>query len=345
VKIVAFPRDDSTYIESLYNAIEARGVEVVPGDWSGRWLLRHIGKDTVAHLHWPSFLYSDRGAWLSSLYFYLRFLVFVTILATRARAIWWTAHNLLPHERARWPIVDSIARMLVIRISDTVFVHGAEARREVVARFPAAERKCVQIPHGHWIDRYGPRLRRQDARSRLSLSQDAYVYLFFGQIRPYKNVELLIRAFLRCASNSDVLLVVGSVSDAEYRHRLESAAQADRRIALVAGFVPDNEVSAYLSAADVFCAPYSDILTSGAAMLAMSYGLPLVSIDKGFLREISTHETGVLIPPNDEAALAKAMTEMKSLNFDASQIVEEARRHSFDVAAEITVRQLDRYRD
>ena len=89
----------------------------------------------------------------------------------------------------------------------------------------------------------------------------------------------------------------------------------------------------YLAACDAVVAPYRETLTSGTAMLAMSFGRPLVSIASGHLLDVIDRETGELYDAADASGLRDALDRIRRRAFDESRILEHARRFTFDDAA------------
>ncbi|HEY9104142.1 glycosyltransferase [Chitinimonas sp.] len=338
MRIVAFPHRGIAYNDAFYAALEQQGVEVVTGEWAGRWLLHSLQPGDIVHIHWPSFLYISHGGYLLVLRRFCRFLFLLLLARWRAGALWWTAHNLLPHERCVLPALDVLARQVVIRLSQRILVHGAEAEAILCARFPAVAGKCVRIPHGNWIDHYPPAPDKTSARAELGLAPGAYVYLQFGQCKPYKNLEGLIEAFARYQAEDAVLLIAGSFADKGYLAQIGDMAAKDTRVRLDARYLPDELLVRYLSACDVVCMPYREILTSGTAMLALSLGRPVLSVNRGFLHEVITPEVGLLVEPGDQAALVAALAQVRTRRWDEATILAEARRYTFADAAAICLK-------
>jgi glycogen synthase len=100
-------------------------------------------------------------------------------------------------------------------------------------------------------------------------------------------------------------------------------------------YIPDNMVSTYLAASNTMCIPYREILTSGTAMLAMSYGLPLISIKRGFLEDVVSKSTGLLNEPNNDSELKEAMQNVIHIDWSAKDILEHAKKFTFYDAARI----------
>jgi glycosyltransferase involved in cell wall biosynthesis len=117
--------------------------------------------------------------------------------------------------------------------------------------------------------------------------------LFFGNVRPYKNVPLLIEAF-RAVSHAqrDVQLVIagqpGRMMEVDELQRL---AAADSRVRLALEFIPDEKVPLYMGAADVVVLPFNSILNSGSVFLALSFNRAVLAPRLGALPEIQ-HRLG-----------------------------------------------------
>ena len=336
-RIVAFPAGGIAYNEGLYRAFGEQGVEVVEGVWAGRWLLDSLRRTDVVHIHWPSFLYGTRGSKWQALRAFVRFALLLGLVRWCVREIWWTAHNLMPHEANAWPALDTLGRRLTIAASRRVFVHGPGARQVLVERFPSCRHKVVEIPHGHWIGFYPPCASRSEARTRLELPQDAVVFLLFGQCKPYKNLESLIEAFQQLDGPRFRLVIAGGFSDKGYLARVRERASADPRIHIEARFIEDSEVSLYLMACNAMCMPYREILTSGTAMLALSYGRPVLSLRRGFLLDVITPEAGVLIERTDVPSILQGLRELCERSWDDAAILAHCQRFSFEAAARISL--------
>ena len=336
-KIIAFPLAGIAYNDGLYAEFRAQGAEVVKGEWAGRWLISNLHSGDVVHIHWPSFFYASQGSIVEILRSFLRFLLLISIIRIRTKEIWWTAHNLMPHVRCRIPVLDTIARNVVIRYASRVFVHGEEAKKILLSKFQISPGKIVLIPHGHWISHYPACESKAQARINLDMPCESFIYLFFGQCKPYKNLEGLIEVFRKVARNDDALLVAGSFSDKTYLAKILAITADDPRIRIDHGFIPDDKVSEYLMACDVMCMPYREILTSGTTMLALSYGRPVLSINRGFLRDTVSSECGVLVEPGDSESLADGLRAMRAKSWVSAEIMQVAEKFTFHDAAKLSL--------
>ena len=179
---------------------------------------------------------------------------------------------------------------------------------------------------------------RAAARARLGIPDDQFVFLSFGSCREYKNLEHLVRSFQRSAARGASLWIVGRFQSDEYAKRVKR--QIDERpqaIRFVDAFIPDQEVQHYFVACDVVVFSYADVLTSGAAMLALGFGRPVVAPRLGHLQDVIDSASGVLYDPAEPDGLAKAMTAAAARRFDESTIQKHARRFDWRDAAARTL--------
>lgn len=319
--IYGFPTQGSSYTQSLYDAVRQRGVEVGDGIWAGRWLLSHLRCGDTLHLHWPSFQYYDPKSTTRSLWSLLRFVVLFSILHLRGVSIVWTAHNLYPHDGGRDVWMHRFARWFVVRIADRIFAHGPTAVSIVQQEFNVCSNKLRVIRHGHWIGAYPNETTRVDARQSLGLSATAHVFLFIGLCKPYKGLEALIEAMASLPSGA-LLVIAGHFQSREYQAAITSLVERTGRalVSIHPGFIEDEKLQLFLNAADTVVLPYREILTSGTAMLAMSYGRPVVAPRMGSLVDIVDETCGVLYDVNDSAALGQAMQQARNKNFNSDEI-------------------------
>jgi glycosyltransferase involved in cell wall biosynthesis len=153
---------------------------------------------------------------------------------------------------------------------------------------------------------------RETARGELGISESR-VLLFFGFIKAYKGLMVLLDAMprLRALFGDDDfrLLVVGDFYEdsTPYRQRIAELGIADR-LTLVDGYLPNEDVPRYFTAADLVVLPYLSATQSGIVQIAYRYDRPVVTTRVGGLPEfVDEGETGTMVPPGDPDALAQAV--------------------------------------
>jgi beta-1,4-mannosyltransferase len=263
------PDTGNPYTALLSGALERRGALV--DEFSPGRLLR--GRYDVWHLHWPERL-ANEGHPLRRV---LAFAALVAVARARRVRVVWTVHNVEGHGRARRPRLErGLMRFLSRRLDGIVALSGAgagEARR----RYPALDRApVVVVPHGHYVGSYPNAVSPTDSRTLLGLSAGDRVVAFVGRIRPDKGVERLIHEFRGLDDAGARLVVAGRPATAELGLAVETAAAGDGRIQLHLDEVADEELQVFLNAADLVVLPYERLLESGIALLALSFGRPVL---------------------------------------------------------------------
>jgi beta-1,4-mannosyltransferase len=335
--IIGIPIGPDSYTTCYYSALQNSGARVIEGDLSGRWLLANRRGADYLHLNWPSFFYRDRSA-IVSLKNFVRFVFLLLLTRLCGIRLLWTAHNLYPHDRNKIAVLDRIGRNILVSLSYRVFAHGASAARAVTQEFPGVHGKLVIIPHGNWIGFYEDKCSRVTARARLKIPADQFVFLFVGLCKEYKNLEYLIKCFQNGPFGEAALWIVGRFQEAEYSARVKAQIEHQpQQIYLEERFVPNDELQYYLTACNVVVMPYTDILTSGSAMLAIGFGRPVIAPCLGHLQDVINPDCGVLYDPSDEKGLSRAMQHVQGHHFDDAVIQQHARRFEWQDAAMKTI--------
>ncbi len=224
------------------------------------WRAALLGRWDVLHLHWPENLLGARTPARRTARRAL-VLALVLRLAATGRPVVRTLHNLRPHE----PPGRLDAVLLCALESRTVHRVRLNARTPVPAGAAA-----TTVLHGHYLD---------VLVARPGLSPKPGRMLHFGLLRAYKGVEDLLAAFAGVSDLSGSLHVVGAVhphAPVGLREALSVAAAADPRVHLTLRHVPDDELAAELAAARLVVLPYRDVHNTGAALLALSAGRPVL---------------------------------------------------------------------
>jgi len=213
-----------------------------------------------------------------------------------------TAHYILPPAPTRRQTAG--ARRLFSRM-DAVIAHsehGAARLREEVGLDPARVRV---IPHGAFD--YLTHLPEEKSLPPELEGAEGPVILFFGLLRPYKGLDLLLDAF-RQVEGAELWIVGNPRMDAEPLR--SAAAAAPGRVRFVTRFVDDAEIPAIFRRADLVVLPYRDAEHSGVLYTGLAFGKPLVLSAVGGFPEVAATGAARLVAPEDPAALAAALTEL-----------------------------------
>ena len=272
------------------------------------WFLQNAKGTTILHIHWVSPLYIRH--WKTPLWF-ARFIIKLILARLLGYKIVWTVHNILPHKDKN-PVFNVLGRLSMAILANDIIFHCRYAREEFTSRFLRKKNLHI-IPHGNYLNWYKPLIKKTKAREKLRIHRDAFVYLFFGKICVYKGIQDLLSSFKQSKDPKVVLLIAGHC-DPEEESALYKMSGDDSRIHLLPGFVDPNDVHYYLSAADVFVVPFRNVLTSGSAILAMSYGLPVIAPAIGCLPETIKPNAGILYDSAGGNELYKALESIKELD-------------------------------
>ena len=313
MKVLMLPdySQSNPYQRELVAALKDYGVDVTLCSFNALPLLRAVwkyGKPDVLHLHWTDgFIVA--GNWLKTILKTMRFLIELLIVKSIGIRVVWTVHNLSNHEKINSNYESYINRILV-HFYDQIIVHCSAARKAAVQLYHLADSfasKVHVVPHGHYMNCYENHITRHDARIKLDYDEDTILFLFFGSIRPYKGIFELIDVFCRIENPKVRLLIVGNPSNDVTRTELINRCQIDSRIKTCLQYVPENEIQIYMNAADVAVFPYTDILTSGSVLLAMSFGKAIVVPRIGCISETLDSQGNFLYDPDEINGLSKAI--------------------------------------
>jgi D-inositol-3-phosphate glycosyltransferase len=296
-------------------------------------------KPAIFHILWNNrFELFDR----TLLMLYYRFL---------GKRIVLTAHNV---NAGRRDSTDTPLNRLTLRIqyrlADHIFVHTEKMKLELIEDFGVHEARVTVITFG--INNVLPNtaLTSGEAKQRLGIPDGQRTILFFGRIKPYKGLELLIDAFqqIQARGGDHRLIIAGMPVQCEkYWTTIREAIREDvqtGQILLRADFIPDEGTELYFKAADVLVLPYRGVYQSGVLFLAQSFGLPVIASDVGSLKDdIVEGKTGFVFRPEDPADLARTIERyfksnlFKGLDGHRQEIREHCKRlHSWDLVGEMT---------
>jgi glycosyltransferase involved in cell wall biosynthesis len=212
----------------------------------------------------------------------------VVLLRAFRRPLVLTAHDVLPREPR--PGQRAAQRRLYERV-DAIVVHSEHGRARLVGELGVSEAKIAVIPHGVLTPAGDDRLPEELA------GVEGPVALFFGLLRPYKGLDVLLEAW-RGIEGAE-LWVVGMP-------RMDTSAlraAAPPGVRFVERFVPDGEVAALFRRADLAVLPYREVDQSGVLFTALGAGTPLVLSAVGGFPEVAAEGAAELAAPGDAAAL------------------------------------------
>lgn len=210
--------------------------------------------------------------------------------------------NVIPHESH---FFDRPLTSYYIKGSDG-FVVLCNAVRDDLLRI-APDARCIVSPHPIYSN-FGDRIPRQEACRRLGIDPDMKTLLFFGLIREYKGLDILLEAFSALDSSYQLLIGGEAYGSFEKYRRLIDSSPNRSRIHLFDRFISDSEVAGFFCAADLCVLPYRSATQSGISSIAYYFGLPMVTTAVGGLKEmIGDSGTGIVTDEISPAAIRAAI--------------------------------------
>ena len=214
-------------------------------------------------------------------------------------------HNALPHERRPGDI--TLSRYFLSKC-DGLLVMSESVSKDIKQLGVSLPQKMTGHPVYSF---FGEPVHKAEARKTLALSLDVPVILFFGFIRRYKGLHVLLDSMAEVAKQlPDIqLLVAGECyeDEAAYVKKI-SDNHLEANIHFHTDYIPGDQVKNYFCAADLVVQPYLSATQSGVAQIAYHFERPLIVTDVGGLAELVPHEVaGLVIPPDDANALSMAI--------------------------------------
>lgn len=295
---------DNPYQKLLYDALRVSGVNCSGMSGKGftfRWLLDNWRTYQYIHFHWLFGIYDldNTGLTVKKAGIFLTKIIFARIMGYR---VIWTVHNLISHEPTNLKC-ERVLRKITGRMVNHIIVHCNYAKRKVIDEWRIGSAKIAVIPHGSYIGHYPNNTSREEARKRLGIAADSFTFLFFGMVRGYKGINRLVESFkdVKKQFPNISLIIAGRPFDGQIKCEIESIA-AEEGISHHLRYILDDEVQYFFNAADVVVLPYQNILTSGGAILALSFGKPVIVPAIGCLPELIDDEIGFVYTNGNQLA-------------------------------------------
>jgi D-inositol-3-phosphate glycosyltransferase len=238
--------------------------------------------------------------------------------------------NVVPHEKRPG---DKILTKYFTSGIDGAIVMSNSVRDDLKA---FRENIPVKYSPHPLFDNYGRSVSRDEAMATLKLDSDTSYMLFFGFIRAYKGLDMLIEAFAdkRLRNSKLKLLVAGEFyeDDTPYRDLIKKY-NLQNDIIICDRFIKDDEVSLFFSAADLVVQPYRSATQSGVTQIAFHFEKPMLVTEVGGLREIVPHgKCGYVVKP-DPTEIADAILDFFTNNRKAAYtegVKQEKEKFSWD---------------
>lgn len=246
------------------------------------------------------------------------------------------ADNIIPHEKR---IGDKPFTRYFIKPVDAFIIMSEKVMKDLHAF--TGSKPAVLVPHPLY-DNFGEKISKEEARRELGIGNKELIMLFFGFIRKYKGLDILLDAMKLIQNHKPQttnykLLIAGEFYEDKkiYTAQIERLGIKDSLI-LKTDFIPDDEVKNYFCAADVVIQPYRNATQSGVTPLAYHFEVPMIVTNVGNLPVmVPDNKVGLVAKPAAESLAEKILEYFeKGENHFLPHLVEEKKKFSWSKMVE-----------
>jgi len=325
MKILVYPKDDNPYQELLYEELRRKknvfftyfetgflnshtlGLILLPY----RLIKYRLNRYDIFHLHFTfafglpikSKLFFN---FLTRAFFLIYFIFFLKLIKLLNFKLIWTVHDIIPIEKE---FINSIwARRFLSKLCDAKIVHAKSSIEEMQKLGINTKNTCLN-PIGSYIGIYKNIITEKSARKYFEFNKKDFVFLFFGQIKPYKGVEDLLDTFKQLIKKRKNirLLIAGKCNNKDLKKMLNNYKEELKEdVKIYTEFIENDEIQYYFNCADVAIFPFKIITTSSTVILAFSFGKPIICPEIGNLKELPDN-LGFFYKPGSKEALLDCM--------------------------------------
>ncbi|NJO69951.1 MAG: glycosyltransferase [Bacteroidetes bacterium] len=240
--------------------------------------------------------------------------------------------NVIPHERKFY---DNSLTKYFLNQNDG-FVAMSDAVMNDLNSLQANP-NCLRMDHPLY-NHFGAKTDREKACKELAIDSNKKNLLFFGFIRDYKGLDLLIEAMKHLDSDYNLIIAGECYGSFDKYQELINNSPFKNSIHVFTDYIPDSKVPVFFSAADVCILPYKSATQSGITSIAYHFEVPVIATDVGGLKESITHEsTGLIVPRAESSKIADAIKYFFRNDLTSRMkhdIIQLKEKHSWDRFAE-----------
>jgi beta-1,4-mannosyltransferase len=330
-----WPDEANPYVLRLGEALASRGVAVRPA----RYLAAHSVIPHGArwlHVHWPEWMTRSpsRTRYRAALAYQC---ALFDLARLRGVSLAWTAHNLHPHDDPHRDLGERARRALLARC-EVVFGHFAAAEADV--RALGFRGRFALTPHAHYDGDYAAPFenaaQRVAYRRALGVDDDVTLLVSTGGIEPYKNLPAVAEALVEASPTNVRWIVAGRVGDEATMRALAAVTSKAPWMTVRAGFVAREELAKLVAAADASLLGYRAFYTSGAAVLSLTLGTPVMGPPLHQLAEYVGRPFFAPLASIDAPSMRAALASVRAMGEAARREARAAAlANSWDAAARV----------
>lgn len=287
-------------------------------------------KGKILHIQWWTYV-------LAPVY-----IVVIIFAKLRGKKVLVTMHNVKPHESG---VLKNIANKAIVSLGDEYIVHTGGGREDLAQVYGIAVDRIHVIPHGILMpDAPLRRISKKQARKKLEIAYDRKVILFFGIIRDYKGLDILLNSLAQIKARIPEahLVIAGKPWGGwdKYDEIIEKNNLKDN-VTLHPEFVAEDDIETYYAASDLVALPYRHFdAQSGAGTLGLPFGKAMIVTDTGGLPDLVKNKRAI-VRAGDESELANAIEGILTNDKLRAELEEDsgdlASAYSWDTIAQQTI--------
>ena len=235
----------------------------------------------------------------------------------------WVFHNRVSHDSCKTKKCKENILFLIHNVSDIIVLSHASVRYLYEYVEDLEKDKVHYLPHQEYIGNYGV---LEDKKLKATLDKAEFVFGCFGNIRPDKNIELLIKAFKNFEYNQNcILLIVGSIDSNNYLEYLEDLKGDNKNIILIPMRIPDYMMNFYVQLADVVLLPYDlkSCMNSGVMLLAFTNKRTVICSNICMVKEFSEELLYIYSYLDEKDHINKISLQMERAYIDGKALTRE----------------------
>lgn len=221
----------------------------------------------------------------------------------------WTVHNVMPHDTV-WVEQDKKIHQMMADAADALHVMASDSAVLTAPYYTLDDRKMFVVPHPTYEGAQLDEITRGEARIQLQIGEEEFVFLSFGAIMEYKGYDRLMAAYDQLrgkTAKKTRLIIAGLPSDKALVEKIAAWGEGKPDVILDMTPVPHDKLQVYFRSADIAVCPYRRTMNSGAAMMAITFDLPVLGPNSGGFLDIETSGCGATFDNTSDTALYEMM--------------------------------------
>ncbi|MEQ9236757.1 glycosyltransferase family 4 protein [Coleofasciculus sp. E2-BRE-01] len=299
-------------------------------------------KPDIIHLHTLHYFFLGKNF----IHRWIKFLIFtnqILILKSMGIKIVWTVHEWTDRFSGGKQDILPKWSILLGKLFDAIITHCDTTKNQIIEAFHLEKNHKVFVVHlGNYIGTYKNEINKVNARKILGISTEATVWLLFGNIHRTKGFVKAIDAFKQLPGKDIFLIVAGYPAEPDIENIIRDKIKNYPNILFFPKRVPNDEIQLYMNASDCMISPYQVFTTSGATLLAMSFGKACIAPNQGFFRDILDDAGSFLYDATTEdglfSAIKQANEKREHLSTMGQHNFQLAKQWSWDYVADETLK-------